>query len=121
MPRLDGAELDECHPDVSKTIASPVKKWPGSVTLQDPILFPAYMKLKGALEDAELLDDAAQKMQGTLYGICPCVEKWDLAGLGQVTPETFPASPLKASAELFAWLMGEVMALLMEAEEVPNS
>ena len=106
---------------MSKTIASPVKKWPGSVTLQDPMLFPAYMKLKGALEDAELLDDAGQKMQNTLYGICPCVEKWDLAGLGQLTAETFPASPMRASAELFGWLMGEVLGLLTEAEEVPNS
>lgn len=106
---------------MSKTIASPVKKWPGSVTLQDPMLFPAYMQLKACLDDAQIVDDAAQKMSVTLPGICVCVEKWELKDLGQITPETFPASPLKASAELFAWLMGEVMGLLMEAEEVPNS
>jgi hypothetical protein len=104
-----------------KTIVSPVKRWSGSVVLQDPLLFPAYMKLKAALDDSEVATDPAMKMQIALPGLCACVEKWELKDLGQIAPETFPASPLKASAELFAWLMGEVMALLLEAEEVPNA
>jgi hypothetical protein len=104
-----------------KSIVSPIRKWPGSVTLHDPLLFPAYMKLKAGLDEAEGKEDAAEKTQATLPGLCACVETWELKGLGQIAPDTFPASPMRASAELFAWLMGEVMVLLMEAEEVPNA
>jgi hypothetical protein len=104
-----------------KIIVSPIRKWPGSVTLQDPLLFPAYMKLKAALDDSQVAEGAGMKMQIALPGLCACVETWELKDLGQITSETFPASPIKASAELFAWLMGEVMALLLEAEEVPNA
>jgi hypothetical protein len=106
---------------MSKVISSPVKKWPGSVTLQDPMLFPAYMKFKNGLDDAAIVEDAAKKTQIILPGLCACVEKWELAGLGELTADSFPASPMKASAELFAWLMGEVMALLVEADDIPNA
>lgn len=106
---------------MSKLIISPVKKWPGSVTLQDPLLFPAYMKLKAALDEGQAAEDVSAKTSLVLPGLCACVESWDLKGLGQITPDTFPASPMRASAELFAWLMGEIMALLIEAEEVPNA
>lgn len=104
-----------------KLIVSPIRKWPGSVTLQDPLLFPAYMKLKAGLDEGQAAEDNSAKTSIVLPGICACVEKWELKGLGQLTPETFPASPMKASAELFAWLMGEIMALLLEAEELPNA
>jgi hypothetical protein len=106
---------------MSKVIHSPVKKWPGTVTLQDPMLFPAYMRLKDALEVSSATEDPATKMSLSLPGVCACVEKWELAGLGEVTPDTFPASPLRASAELFSWLMGEVVGLLSEAEDIPNA
>lgn len=106
---------------MSKVIQSPVKKWPGSITLQDPLLFPAYMQLKTALDDAAVTDDPQVRMSVTLPGLCACVEKWDLTGLGEVKPEIFPASPMRASAELFSWVLGEVMALLTEAEEAPNA
>lgn len=104
-----------------KTITSPVARWPGSVTLQDPLLFPAYMKFRQCLEEADATEDGEAKRSMMLPGLCACVEKWDIAGLGQVTAGTFPASPISASAQLFAWIMDEVLSLLMEAEEVPKA
>ena len=106
---------------MSKVITSPIRRWPGSVTLQDPLLFPAYMKLKASLDEGQTLEDNSAKTSVVLPGICACVEQWELKGLGQLTPETFPASPMRASAELFAWLLGEILSLLTEAEEVPNA
>lgn len=89
--------------------------------LQDPILWPAYMQLRQGIEGAAQAPQETDRITLALPGICACVEEWQLEGLGQVTPETFPASPVNASARLFSWLLEAVMALLVEAEEVPNA
>jgi hypothetical protein len=105
---------------MSRVIVSPSKQWPGKVVLQDPILWPAYLKLREGITQAPDVDET-QRLTLALPGICACVEEWQLEGLGQVTPDTFPASPTRASFALFAWLLEAVMGLLIEAEDVPNS
>jgi hypothetical protein len=82
---------------------------------------PAYNALKDAQDAAGGEEDNDKKMWAWLPGICACVEKWELQGLGQLSPETFPASPRTSSWELFGWLHREIVALVMEADELPNS
>jgi hypothetical protein len=107
---------------VSRTPHSPVKRWPGAVTLQDPLLYPQYLRLKQAMNESQAVDDPDQKVGLLLPGVCGCVEKWDLVGLpAEVTPETFPASPIIASFQLLGWLLSEVVKMISEAEDVPNS
>jgi hypothetical protein len=119
---------------MSRILTSPSKKWPGTVTLQEPLTFPGYLAWKNALDAA---DEARQDQKGPmtlgeaaivpevtsalLPGLCACVEKWELEGLGQLTPDSFPATPRMASARLLLWLMGEIMRLVTEEEEVPNA
>jgi hypothetical protein len=126
---------------MSKIIVSPVEHWPGSVTLADPLTFPQYMAWRRAVlaageakaklppvegqeagvfsvAEAALQDEISLEM---LPGICACVEKWDLAGLGQLTPETFPASPRLAAGSLIAWLAGQISMLIAGEEAIPKA
>jgi hypothetical protein len=104
---------------MSKIITSPIKRWPGTVTLADPLTFPQYIRLKDALQEAEAQkNDGDRYTSAVLLGVCACVEEWELAGLGQLTPETFPATPRVSAGNLFNWLMSEIVALLTGGEEV---
>lgn len=108
-----------------KTITSPVERWSGTVTLSDPLNFPQVMGFQDALESAREFGDDASVIAvnySLLPGILPCVEQWELDGEFPASPglDTFPATPALASAELIAWLVGEISGLFAEAEEIPK-
>lgn len=109
---------------MSKIITSPVRRYPGTVKISDPLTFPQAFAFSDALDAARALDENATLMQYNhvmLAGICVCVEEWHIQGLPEVVdPDTFPATPARASAELAAWLISEVANLFAEAETVPN-
>lgn len=109
---------------MSKVITSPVKKWPGTVTLADPLSFPQYLAWRDALRAArDYLTEAGDAAQQDEYdlrllpGIVGCVEKW---GLTDFNPNPFPATPRIASAKLIVWLVNEMAAIVNEADDVPN-
>jgi hypothetical protein len=106
---------------MSKTILSPVAKWKGSVVIADPLTFPQSVAFEDALEAAKAADSLTKQNSALLPGICACVEKWELEGLGQVTPETFPSTPRAASAQLIAWLVSEIAKLYADGNEIPNA
>lgn len=110
---------------MSKIIESPVKRWPGSITLPEYLTYPQVVAFRKAMADARALGEEAQVdvyNYAMLPGLCVCVEKWNITGLPeQVTAETFPASPARASVQLLSWLIGQVTALFIEAEEIPNA
>ena len=115
---------------MSRVITSPVKRWPGTVTLADPLTFPQYIAWMDAVEAAQgdketlTVSDAAFLPRVTaaiLPGICACIEAHDLKGLPPIlVVETFPATPRIASGRLIAWLIGEINLLMQEAEDLPN-
>lgn len=107
---------------MSRLITSPVKKWPGTVTLADPLTFPQYIAWKDAIAGApDPKEDFTRYCAALLVGICACVEKWNLEGLGQLSPETFPASPRRASDQLLTWLVREIDRQIMAADDTdPN-
>jgi hypothetical protein len=72
------------------------------------------MQVRG--EDATITD----VNYALLPGICACVEKWELEGLGELTPDTFPATPRRQSIELINWLIGEITAIYTGEEEKAN-
>ena len=57
-----------------------------------------------------------------LPAICTCVEKWELEGMENVTPDTFPATPRGKSIELITWLTNEISRIYVgeEAKADPN-
>lgn len=109
---------------MSKIVICPVKKWPGSVVLADPLTFPQLFAFEDArAEVVEKQDQLSRDQLDGLWipGILACVEKFELQGLPeQITPATFPASPRIASAKLISWLLREITAIYAEDETIPN-
>ena len=105
---------------MSKVITSPVKRWPGTVILSDPLTFPQVFAVEDMFKAREELDEKASINRVNhvmLPGITACVEEWHLDNF---TVDPFPATPLKSVTELIAWLVEEIAVLFQEAEEIPN-
>ena len=125
---------------MSKTITSPVKEFPGTVKLFDRLTFPQALAYEKSLAlSSELIPDEVKGLSAKeiealkemprvpsqtefdavmLEAICQCVEEWNLDGFEQLAPDTFPATPRQASAELVAWVYGEIAKLY--SPDVPN-
>jgi len=109
---------------MSKIIESPVKRWPGTITLPEYLTYPQVVAFRKAMAEAKGLGDDAQLdvyNYTLLPGLCACVEAWSIMGLpDKVTAEIFPATPARASASLLAWLISQVIEIFKDAEEIPN-
>jgi hypothetical protein len=107
---------------MSKTIVSPVKRWPGTVRLSDPLTFPQVFAFQDSIEAAKEADsNVMQSNAAWLPGILACVEAWELDSFPKnPTPESWPATPPASAARLIAWLIGEIGDLFAEAEPDPN-
>ena len=108
---------------MSKVITSPVDRWPGKVTLSDPLTFPQSLAVEDALDAAQELGEATQRRQNytVLPGLLGCVEEWNLDGFVEnPTADTFPSTPAIPSAELIGWLIDEIIGLYHEAKPDPN-
>ena len=100
---------------MGRVVTSPVKRWAGTVTLQEPLTFPAYIAWSDAVRSAaEHRDDYLRYTAALLPGILACVEKWELQGF---SPDPFPATPRKSSDQLVAWLVREIRVVASEDED----
>ena len=109
---------------MSKVITSPVKKWPGTVTLHDPLTLPMCAAFERSNANAHALQDQAPTRSeiqvALLSGVLACVERFDLTGLPeQIGVENFPGSPRVESARLINWLVSEVSHLYLEGNADP--
>jgi len=110
---------------MSKTIESPVERFPGTVTLSDPLTFPQALAMEDALEAAKELGETSVRRQNytVLPGLIACVEEWNIDAEGfpaNPTADTFPSTPATPAAQLIAWLIEEIILLYYEAEPDPN-
>jgi hypothetical protein len=104
---------------MGKTIKSPVKKWPGTVTLYDPLSLPQVVALEDAFAQVKKLGQKislSKQHKELLPAIEDCVASWDLEGIKN-PPSPFPATPRKPANQLLNWLIEEVTALFSEDEE----
>lgn len=102
---------------MSKTITSPVKRWPGTVTISDPLSYPQVFALEDAISARRQLPDDCSIFQANgavVPGILACVEAWNLENF---SPDPFPATPLNSAGRLVTWLWNELQVLFEEAEE----
>lgn len=110
---------------MSKVIKSPVDHFAGEVTLSDPLTFPQVFAVQDAIAEAGDFGEEINVMRyngAVLPGILKCVEKWNIKNFPKnVTADNFPATPAIPSAQLIAWLMGEISELFNEAEPDPNA
>ena len=115
---------------MTKTIISPIKRWPGEVTFVDLPTLPNLVAWSDALIEARQWtrpdpDDAASVLitnlvhyrAALLPGALACVESHTLAGLSPtLTPDNFPGRPRQAVIDLIAWLV-EQAAIIFTADD----
>lgn len=109
---------------MTRAFTSPVKRWPGTIALADPLTFPQLLAFEQAVGQAQAViareGTQAEYDAALLPGLLACVAEWHLEGLSAtLTPETFPAVPRKASNALIAWLSRSVGQLIREDEALP--
>ena len=111
---------------MSKVITSPVKLWPGTVTLPDWLSLQqeaAWEEVIEGLEGEQVLGLAAKAKSALLFVpvITGIVQSWELGGGFPCPPtlDTWPATPKISSALLLAWLIGEISAMHNEAVSIP--
>ena len=110
---------------MGKKVKSTIKRFPGSVTFHEPLTFPMVIAFEDAIADGVTLVNEGETRQSEydyslLPAICGCVEAWNLEGLGDLTPDNFPANPKISASKLVSWLVGEIVNMYTEGEEVPN-
>jgi hypothetical protein len=111
---------------MSKTVASPVEKYPGNVVLPDALTYMQGIHFGQALRKARALGEdvsMAEFIYAMLPGILACVEEWHIDGLpAEITQAVIEnAKPARAVAELLAWLFPLCSDLWVDAEAVPNA
>ena len=116
---------------MAKVITSPIKKWPGTVTLSDPLTYPQFFAVEDAIAEgnrqAAEAKEAGKEISQQRYaaavvgGVLKCVEAHDLKGLPDpLTVDNFPASPATSSMRLASWLIEEVTEIYTSEDESPN-
>jgi hypothetical protein len=105
-----------------KIIPSPVKRWPGTITIADPLTMPQYMAWMECNEQAQAVEGVQRKPSAFLPGILPLVEKWDLGGGFNCSPtvDTFTATPALSMIKLVSTLIGEIWDIVNAEDESPN-
>lgn len=120
---------------MSKIITSPVEKFPGTVTLADPMLLEhaiAWERATAAMDDlvefattdsgalrAVGLKEGAtisQREGALIEGIKAVVEEWNLEG---IDPQRFPLTPKGQITRLLTWLFREIHKVYA-GDEAPN-
>ena len=124
---------------MSKVITSPVKRFPGTVTIPNPPNFAQWMAWIAARQNA-LLEKAKETSEdapgmtylelgfedaytvATLPGVLAVVEQWNIEGVPEAPSiATFPAAPRRSVGALVVWLAREIDAVMFEDEgESPN-
>lgn len=105
---------------MTKRVISPSSRWPGGVVLSDPLSLPQAITWEKAIQSVQSRGDEVTITEvnyALLPGICACVEKWELEGLGDLTPDTFPGTPRGKSIELITWLTNEISRVYVGEEE----
>lgn len=108
---------------MSRTIQSPIARWPGTVVIADPLNATQYIAWRDAVKAApDQQDDYDRYCAALIPGVCACVEKWGLEGLGQLSPETFPYTPRQDADALLALLVRHIRHMVLGIEVPdPNS
>ena len=123
---------------MAKTIDISFKPFEGKVILHDPLTLPMVLAFEEALttsgefhEEKEVDGETLRVLKPNLMpgkrdaeyvkAILPSVEKWELTNFPEnVTAETFPFTPRRASSELVNTLMLAMFEIYRGEVEVPN-
>ena len=107
---------------MSKVITSPVERWPGTVTLTDPITFPQYAIIEDCLVIANGKHGLASYQLAMFPAILAVAEKWELGGDFPIklTAENFPFRPKEDRNSLMNCLINEILYIFNGEHKDPN-
>lgn len=100
---------------MSKLIHSPVEKFPGDVTLFDPVPYPTLIAWEKAIEIEGSVEDL-EKQLAMFGGVRAMVEKWDIPDFDIENPVSTPRTSV---LNLLAWLVTEI-GKVINGEPDPN-
>ena len=102
-------------------IASPVKKWPGSVVLPDGLTYDQLHAWEKAIGQYKALGDApavSAANEAFVPAILAIVAEWRIPAIAAFTDAgQLPAAPLPSAHKLHAWLIGAINRLVTEADD----
>lgn len=107
---------------MAKTISSPVERWPGTVTLYEPMTLAHEAAWERAVREYDRAGGLAENAIAMLPGVFACVQSWDLGGGFPAKPtlDNFPTRPRLDRSKLIAWLINEISDLYREDDD-PNA
>lgn len=89
---------------MGKVIMSPVEKFSGTVTLVDPVPYPAFIEWEKRIGEAGAVQES--KTQLVMFeAVGGMIEAWNIADFDIKKPR---ATPRAAVLELLAWLVTEI-------------
>ena len=111
---------------MSKTVPSPVKEFPGHIVMPDFLTLAQVFAFEKASDDVSALKGGTIRRSSVdeiyLPMVFDIVQEWHIDGQPEKpTLETWRATPRKASADLTAWVIGEVTRLYLGETEIPNA
>ena len=109
-----------------KIIESPVARFPGSITLYDPITYPQLIEWRdNNTKFYECFNNKDKKIfegeQFAWKAIFAVSEEVTIKGFESRDVDKIPSTPLSLIDELLAYLIGEIRKYIAKEEEVPNS
>lgn len=112
---------------MSKIITSPVKRWPGMITIADPLTQAQAHAIEAALDEYEPpLEEKKKKNKNVFFSVRDdmslpavqlCVEKWDLENF---IHDPFPYSPRGDSHTLIDFVFRELIQVYVGEREIPK-
>ena len=111
---------------MSRVVTSPSTRWPGSVTIADPMNLPQVELVEAGLEWPDELQEGKSVLftvldKPAIPALLACVEKWELANVpAELSADNFPMTPRKDSHDLIGWLFGEIRKVYFGEIEIPN-
>jgi len=103
---------------MGKQIISPVKKFPGSVILKDPLPYPDFITWEKGLTSAKA-DGITEGEREVCFmkAISAVIEKWDLENFD---PDNPPATPRTPVLKILTWLIDEIGKMINGVEDIPK-
>ena len=103
---------------MGKEIKSPVKKFPGSVILKDPLPFPDFITYEKELANSGVEGITEGERELCLFAaIFVIVESWDIKDFDCENP---PATPRTPVIKLLTWLIEEIGKMINGVEDIPK-
>jgi hypothetical protein len=94
---------------------SPVKRYPGYIIMPDYFSWEQMIAWDECVARSAAAEGMLPKMKAQADGVLLMVGEWHITGIPE-KPDSLPASPVRAAAELMGWALGIINGMIVETE-----